>query len=136
MVSEIQFLRDQIHARIRSLFMLKSGNGDNDDFSYNSRNIKNTVDNANKNVTPRVFSRVIFKCNPSSAYINFQKFSKDSKFKVIIITLRLQIFLIETISMNSPSVPKFVLTKILSLHNLPCMADAKIKTPQNVMSET
>lgn len=78
MVSEIQFLRDQIHARIRSLFMLKSRNGDNDDFSYNSRNIKNTVDNANKNVTPRVFLRVIFKCNPSSAYINFQKFSKDS----------------------------------------------------------
>ena len=91
MVSEIQFLRDQIHARIRSLFMLKSGNGDNDDFSYNSRNIKNTVDNANKNVTPRVFSRVIFK--------NSQKIQI---FKVIIITLRLQIFLIETISMNSP----------------------------------
>ena len=102
MVSEIQFLRDQIHARIRSLFMLKSGNGDNDDFSYNSRNIKNTVDNANKNVTPRVFSRVIFKCNPRVLTLIFKNSQKIQIFKVIIITLRLQIFLIETISMNSP----------------------------------
>ena len=32
--------------------MPKSVNRDNDDFSYNSRIIKNLVDNVNKNVTP------------------------------------------------------------------------------------
>ena len=32
--------------------MLKSVKCDNDDFCYNSRNIKNTVDNVNKNLTP------------------------------------------------------------------------------------
>ena len=52
MATEIKFLRDQILEKdfvIRSLFMSKSVNRDNDDFS---RNIKNRVDNANKNVTP------------------------------------------------------------------------------------
>ena len=52
MATEIKFLRDQLLEKdfiIRSLFMSKSVNRDNDDFS---RNIKNPVDNVNKNVTP------------------------------------------------------------------------------------
>ena len=52
MATEIKFLRDQILEKdfiIRSLFMSKSVNRDNDDFS---RNIKNRVDNVNKIVTP------------------------------------------------------------------------------------
>ena len=52
MATEIKFLRDQILEKdfiIRSLFMSKSVNRDNNDFS---RNIKNQVDNVNKNVTP------------------------------------------------------------------------------------
>ena len=55
MATEIQFLRDQLLEKnftIRSLFMSKSVNRDNDYFSYNSRNIENQVDNVNKNVTP------------------------------------------------------------------------------------
>ena len=52
MATEIKFLRDQILEKdfiIRSLFMSKSVNRDN---HYFSRNIKNRVDNVNKNVTP------------------------------------------------------------------------------------
>ena len=48
MATEIQFLRDQLLKKgfiIRSLFMSKSVSRDNDNFSYNSRNIKNPVDN-------------------------------------------------------------------------------------------
>ena len=55
MATEIQFLRNQLLEKdyiIRRLFMSKSVNRDNDDFSYSSRNIKNPVDNVNKNVTP------------------------------------------------------------------------------------
>ena len=54
MATEIQFLREQLLEKkliIRILFMSKSVNRDNDDFSYNSRNIKNPVDNTNINVT-------------------------------------------------------------------------------------
>ena len=55
MATETQFLRDQLLEKdfiIRSLFMSKSVNRDNDDFSYNTRNIKNLVGTVNKNVTP------------------------------------------------------------------------------------
>ena len=55
MVTEIQFLRDQLLGKnfiIRSLFRSKSVNRDNDDFSYKLGNIKNPVDNVNKTVTP------------------------------------------------------------------------------------
>ena len=44
---------------MRSLFMLKSVKRDNDDFSYTSRNIKNTVDMFIKTQLPRVLTRVI-----------------------------------------------------------------------------
>ena len=85
MATETKSLRDQILEKdfiIRSLFMSKSVNRDNDDFS---RNIKNRVDNANKNVTP------------SSPHKNFNtdKNVNNSIFKVIIISLLLQIFLTE-----------------------------------------
>ena len=55
MATKISFLRDQLLAKnfiVRSLFISKSVNLDNDDFSGNSRNIKNPVANVNKNVTP------------------------------------------------------------------------------------
>ena len=93
MATEIQFLRDQLldkNFTIRSWFMSKSVNRDNDDFSYNSRNVKNPVDNVNKNVTPS---------SPHKS-INTNKSINDSNINVTIIPLLLQIFLTEIMKEN------------------------------------
>ena len=64
------------------MLMSKSVNRDNDDISYNSRNIKNPVINVNKNVTPWI------------PHINFNtnKNVNNSNIKVTIMLLLLQIF--------------------------------------------
>ena len=85
MATEIQFLRKQLLEKgfiIRSMLMSKSVNRDNDDISYNSRNIKNPVINVNKNVTPWI------------PHINFNtnKNVNNSNIKVTIMLLLLQIF--------------------------------------------
>ena len=112
MATEIQFLRDQLLEKdfiIRSLFMSKSVNRDNDDFS---RNIKNPVDNVNKNVTTSVLTRVL------RVLIQIKMLTIQI-FKVIIILLLLKIFLTEITKKNLLKAPTFALAKRLSPHHLP-----------------
>lgn len=54
---------------MRSLFMLKSVKHDKDDFYQTSRNMKNTVDNVNKNATPS---------SANKSNINSDKSANDS----------------------------------------------------------
>ena len=85
MATEIQFLRNQLLEKgfiIRSMLMSKSVKRDNDDISYNSRNIKNPVDHVNKNVTPSIPHK----------NLNTNKNVNNSNIKVTIMLLLLQIF--------------------------------------------
>ena len=120
MATEIQFSRDQIYEKnliIRILFMLKSVNRENDYFSNNLWNIKNTVDKVNKNVTPSSAHKV--------------KVSTIQIFEIIIILRLLKIILTEIMLTNYLKVPTSASTKVLSLYHLPCMVDHKL-TPRGM----
>ena len=112
------------------MLILKSVNRDNDDFSYNSRNIKNTVDNVNKNLTPS---------SAQKSNINTDKSVNDSNIQ----------------SNNNYASPDASPTDVFNRDNtnelaqssicinenfitpLPVLYDrSKINTPQNIKSET
>ena len=115
MATEIKFLGDQILEKdfiIRRLFMSKSVNRNNDF----SRNMKNRVDNVNKNVTPSSPHKN-FNTDENVNNSNIQSknnfatpadiFNRDSEKKLL-------------------KVPTFALMKTLLPHHLPYMADPKL----------
>ena len=85
--------------------MCKYDNGDNDDFSYNSRNIKNPVHNVNQNVTPSSAQKSNINTNKS---VNDSNIQSNNNF-----VTPAYIFLTEIMPADLLIVPTFALTKIL-----------------------
>ena len=96
------------------MFISKLANHGNDDFS---RNIKNPVDNVNKNVTPSSPQKNI----NTDKNVNDSNIQNNNNFAI-----PAELFNQDN-EKNLLKVPKFALAKILSPHHLLHMVDSKIK---------